>query len=151
MGGAPASYDLNAVADALAEIFDGVLTGEELNGVAVSVTAYADVPGTIEVPAVVLELDDIQYDLTMGGGMDEFTFVALLLVEYQDMASAQRALRSFMSRDGGFGKLKAALEADTTLGGLVSIAHMTGVRRIGGISYGEATYLGAEVPIEVTS
>lgn len=151
MGGAPASYDLNAVADALASVFDGVTTGEELAGVPVVVTAYADVPGTVEVPAVVLELDDIQYDQTMGAGMDEFTFIALLLVEYQDMATAQRSLRSFMSRNGGFGRLKAALEADVTLGGLVSVAHMTGVRRIGGITYGEATYLGAEVLIEVTS
>lgn len=151
MGGAPASYDLNAVADALAAVFNDVTTGDELNGVPVVVTAYADVPGTVEVPAVVLELDDIQYDLTMGAGMDEFTFLALLLVEVQDEQTAQRSLRSFMSRNGGFGRLKAALEADSTLGGLVSIAHMTGVRRIGQIEYGEATYLGAEIPIEVTS
>lgn len=151
MGGQPASYDLNAVADALAAIFDGVLTGDELNGVPVAVTAYADVPGTVEVPAVVLELDDIQYDMTMGAGMDEFTFMALLLVEYQDQSTAQRSLRSFMSRNGGFGRLKAALEADQTLGGLVSVAHMTSVRRIGTVEYGEAAYLGAEIPIEVTS
>lgn len=151
MGGAPASYDLNAVADALADVFDGVATGVTLGGVAQVVTAYADVPGTVAVPAVVLELDDIQYDLTMGAGMDEFTFLALLLVEYQDEQTAQRALRSFMSRDGGFGKLKAALEADRTLGDLVSVAHMTGVRRIGVIEYGSAAYLGAEIPIEVTS
>ena len=151
MGGQPASYDLNAVADALAEVFNGVVTGQTLDGVPVAVTAYADVPGTVEVPAVVLELDDIDYDLTMGGGQDDFTFLALLLVEYQDSASAQRALRAFMSRDGGAGKLKAALEAEQTLGGLVSFAHMTYVRRIGVINYGEATYLGAEIPIEVTS
>lgn len=151
MGGAPASYDLNAVADALAGVFNGVQTGDELSGEPIVVTAYADVPGTVEVPAIVLELDDIQYDVTMGGGMDEFTFLALLLVEMQDEQTAQRALRSFMSRDGGMGKLKAALEADATLGGLVSNAHMTGVRRIGQVVYGEAAYLGAQIPIEVTS
>ena len=152
MGGVPASYDLNAVADALKDVFNGVLTGETLDSVPVTVTAYADVPGTVEVPAVVLELDDVQYDLTMGGeGMDDFTFVALLLVEYQDAPTAQRALRSFMSRDGGAGKLKAALAAHQTLGDLVSFAHMTSVRRIGVIDYGGATYLGAEIPIEVTA
>lgn len=151
MAGQPASYDLNAVADALAAVFDGVLTGEELNGVPVRVTAHSDVPGQVEVPAVILELDDIQYDQTMGAGMDEFTFIMLLLVEYQDQRTAQRSLRSFMSRDGGMGKLKAALEADQTLGDLVSVAHMTSVRRIGVIEYGEAAYLGAEIPIEVTS
>lgn len=151
MGGQPASYDLNAVADALAAVFNDLVTGEALNGEAIKVTAYADVPGTVEVPAVVLELDDIDYDLTMGGGMDEFTFVALVLVETQDEQTGQRALRSFMSRDGGFGKLKAALEANRTLDGLVSVAHMTSVRRIGNIDYGATTYLGAEIPIEVTS
>lgn len=151
MGGQPASYDLNEVADALAAVFHNIATGEELNGEPITVTAYADIPGTVEVPALVLELDDIQYDLTMGAGMDEFTFIALIMVETQDEQSGQRALRSFMSRDGGLGKLKTALENDKTLGGLVSDAHMTNVRRIGNITYGDATYLGAEIPIEVTS
>jgi hypothetical protein len=49
------------------------------------------------------------------------------------------------------GKIKAALEADQTLGGLVSYAHMTGVRRIGNVVYNDVAYLGAELPIEVMS
>lgn len=150
---APAEYDLNEVADALAAVFNGLATGDNLAGVAQKVTAYADVPGTIEVPALVLELDDITWDLDMGDGADSFTFIATALVEFQDAKSAQRALRAFMSRKvtSGVGRLKGALEADKTLGGLVSYAHMSNARSIGGISYGGANYLGAELVIEVMS
>lgn len=147
----PASYDLNAVAAALAAVFNNLDTGETLGGVPLTLNAYADVMGQIEVPALVLELDDLVWDETMGAGSDSFTFLAHLLVETQDEQVGQARLRSFMSRDGGMGKIKAALEADQTLGGLVSYAHMTGVRRIGNVVYNDVAYLGAELPIEVMS
>lgn len=148
---APAAYDLNAVADAIATVFDGVSTGETYDGVAQKVTGHSDVPPQPNVPAVVLELETISWDESMGGGADSFTFIATALVQYADSDGAQRSLRSFLSRDGGAGKLKAALEASRTLGGLVSYAHMQTARRIGLITYNDVQYLGAEMVIEVMS
>lgn len=146
-----ASYDLNAIADALAEVWSGLDTGLTLNSQPLILTTYAEIPGQVEVPCLVLELDDISWDETMGSGMDSVTFLATVLVEHQDMSTGQRQLRAFLSRDGGLGKIKATLLEDQTLGGLVSYAHAKTVRRFGQIEYGEATYLGAEIPIEVVS
>lgn len=145
------SYDLNQVADALAAVWQGLDTGLTLNTEPLTLTAYPEVVGTVEVPALVLELDDINWDRTMGEGMDEFTFVATVLVEGQDLTNGQRQLRAFLSRDGGLGKIKRALVADQTLGGLVSIAHVPTVRRFGQITYAGSEYLGVELTIEVTS
>jgi hypothetical protein len=69
------------------------------------------------------------------------------------MAGAQRALWRFLSRkeSSGVARLKQALEADQTLGGLVSYAVMTNVRNIGIVTYNGVDYLGAELIIEVVS
>jgi hypothetical protein len=146
-----ASYDLNEVADALAAVWQGLDTGLELNGQALTLSAHSEVIGTVEVPALVLELDDINWDMTMGAGMDDVTFVATVLVEAQDLSTGQRQLRAFLSRDGGLGKIKRALEADQSLGGLVSYAHIPTVRRFGQIEYAGSSYLGVELTIEVVS
>lgn len=148
---APAAYDLNQVADALAATFQGVPTGDELDGEPVLISGHSDVPEQPNVPAVVLELDELSWDENMGGGADSFTFIATALVQYADSKTAQRAMRSFLSRSGGAGRLKAALEANQNLGGLVSYAHMNNARRIGLIKYNGVDYLGAELVIEVMS
>lgn len=139
------------MADALAGVFDGLATGDEFGGVAETFNAYAEVVDQISEPALVLELDDLTWDETMGDGEDTFTFIMTCLVDSQDNEGSQRALRYFLSRAGGTGRLKAALKADQTLGGLVSYAHMRTVRRFGLITYGGVQYLGAEIPIEIVS
>lgn len=146
-----ADYDLNAIADALAAVWNGLDTGLTLNSQALTLTAHSEVIGTVEVPALVLELDDIDWDQTMGAGMDQVIFLATVLIEGQDLVTGQRQLRSFLGRDGGMGKIKAALVANQTLGGLVSYAHMATPRRFGQIDYAGSTYLGVEIPIEVVS
>lgn len=148
-----AAYDLNEVMDALAAIFQGVATGDALGGVPVRITAYADVPEEIVTPAVVLELDDLDWDLDMGGGADTFTVLASVLVQKADSVGAQRAVRAFLSRKAtsGVARLKAELETDKTLGGLVSYAHMVRVRDIGQTRYNDITYIGADLVIEVMS
>jgi hypothetical protein len=148
-----ADYDIGQVMDALAAVFNGVETGDEIDGVAITLECQAEVGGQVDVPAVVLELDDQTWDLNMGSGADSLGIVAVVLVQYQEAEGAQRALWSFLSRKEGSGflRLKAALEADQTLGGLVSYAIMTTVRNIGIITYGNVDYLGAEMIIEVVS
>lgn len=147
----PADYDLNAVMDALAAVFDGTPTGETFGGAPETFSAYSEVPGQVSAPAIVLDLDDLQWDLTMGGGEDGFTVIGTLLLDFQDGEGAQRRLRAMLSRSGGLGKLKKALSDNQTLGELISYAHMTRVRRIGEIPYGDITYLGAEIEIAMVS
>jgi hypothetical protein len=149
----PASYDLNAVFDALQELFDELPTGEDIGGVAQQISAYSEVVPNVQVPAIVLELDDIDWDQTMQAGSDDFTIMMTILV--QDVASpeAQRVLRSFLSRAPGSGlaRIKATLEASKNLGGLVSYIEMGSARQMGRITYDQVDYLGVSIPLEVVS
>lgn len=146
-------YDLEEIMEALAATFNGVATGDEIGGVAITMECHADVPGQVEPPSIVLEVDDLQWDLNMGHGADSFTVTALALVTYQDMDQAQRLLWRFLSRKStsGLMRIKAALEANQDLGGLVSYAVLTNVRNIGNINYNAVDYLAAELIIEVMS
>lgn len=144
-----ADYDLNAIADALAARFAGLDTGQEYTGVTLSVDSDADASGSVNVPALIIELDDITYDVSMGRGADSAVFLGYFLVSNADSPSGQRTLRAMLSSDGVLPRLKDALETDTTLSGAVSYAQMSGTRSIGNINYGGVAYLGAVLEIEV--
>lgn len=148
-----ADYDIGQVMDALAATFNALATGDQVGGVAVTLECHAEVTGQIDPPSLVLELDDQEWDLNMGHGADSLRIVALALIQHQDSESSQRALWSFLSRKTGSGmlRLKTALEANSTLGGLVSYALLTGVRNIGLHTYNGINYVGAELIIEVMS
>jgi hypothetical protein len=150
---APAAYDLNEVFDALQGVFNGLATGLEIGGQGQTLTAYSEVVGNVQVPAMVLELDDITWDETMGSGQDQFTIMATILVQDVSGADAQRELRSFLSRAPGAGlaRIKATLEDNHTLGGLVSFVHMGAARQMGKITYDGTDYLGVALPLEVVS
>lgn len=148
-----ADYDIEQVMTALAATFDGMPTGDVIGGQTITIQCAPDVPAQVEPPTVVLELDGLNYDLNMGGGADSLPVAAIVLVAYQDQEGAQRLLWRFLSRKptSGLMRLKGALEANQTLGGLVSYAIITGVRNIGTVNYDGVDYLAAELSIEVMS
>lgn len=155
-GGIPqegARYEIEEIMEALAAVFDGTATGDVIGGQAIKLECHPEVVGQIDPPSIVLELDDLNWDLNMAAGADGWTITALALVSYADMEGAQRALWRFLSRKStsGIVRLKTALEADQTLGGLVSYAIMQNVRNIGVVTYNGVDYLGAELIIEVVS
>lgn len=148
-----ASYDLNEIFDALADTFDGTPTGDTIGGVPVQLECYSEVVGQVEPPAIVLDMDGQGWDLNMGSGADSISVIALLLVTFEDSEGAQRTLRSFLSRKdtSGLFRIKRALLANQSLGGLVSYAIITNTRSVGIITYNGVDYLGAELVIEVMS
>lgn len=150
---APAAYDLNAVFDALQGLYNGLATGETMEGRAQHLTAYSEVEGNVQTPAMILELDDIAWDQTMGGGQDVITIMATILVQNVETKDAQRQLRSFLSRAPGAGmaRIKAILAEDDTLGGLVSYVQMGQARQMGKITFDNVDYLGVALPLEVVS
>jgi hypothetical protein len=89
----------------------------------------------------------------MQNGADGISVVATCLIQNVDASGAQQALRTFMSRQetAGVARLKAVLDDDPTLGGLVSYVQFSTVRRIGTLTYDGVDYLGAELIIEVMS
>lgn len=148
-----ADYDIGEIMDALATTFNGVPTGQLISGIPQTMMASAEVIGAIEPPAIVFELDDQELNLDMAAGADQLNVTGLVLVTYADSDGAQRALWSFLSRkrSSGLFRLYAALEANQSLGGLVSYAIIKTVRNIGIITYSGVDYLGAELVIEVVS
>lgn len=150
---APASYDLNVVFDALKAVFDQLATGENMDGRGQVITTYSEVVGNVQTPAIVLELDDIAWDKTMGAGSDDFTILATILVQDVETSGAQRALRSFLSRAPGSGlaRIKTVLDANQTLDGLVSYVHMGSARQMGKITFDGVDYMGIALPLEVVS
>jgi hypothetical protein len=150
---APADYDLNAIVDALVTRYQGMDTGDDLAGVPLTVAAYGEIVGDVQPPALLFELDDLTWDLNMGNGADEIGIVGTYLVQNVDAKNAQRSLRTALSRkaDGSLARIKAKLEQDITLGGLVSYVILGSARRTGQLTYDGVDYLGAELVFEVVS
>lgn len=148
-----ADYDLNAIADAIAARVQG-LDAYVISGQQQEVTATGDAPGVANVPAFVVELDDITWDSTMARGSDSFVFLGYLLVAKSDNVSGQRLLRQVLSTGGVAGRIKDVLDGedvDRTLGGLVDYVHVPGTRTIGNINYAGVDYLGAVIEIQVVA
>lgn len=145
-----ATYDLNAIADALEARFEGA-SMFQVNGLDVPLNVTSEVDGQVQIPALVILLDDIDWDLTFQRGADAFTFLVQVLLQSADSPGGQRILRSALSTGGVGTRIKDLLNQDKTLGGLVSYADMAGTRRIGNIQYSGIDYVGAEILIEVVA
>lgn len=146
-----ANYDLNAIADALAARFNGV-DGWIIDGQQIEVTATPEAGGVANVPAAIVELDSLDWDVSMSRGADAAIFILYVLVSSADSGSAQRLLRKFLSSGAAASSLKDSLEGegvDRTLGGLIAYAHMSETRTIGVIDYAGARYQGVTIPIGV--
>jgi hypothetical protein len=134
--------DISAVAQGMADAVSGLVSDGEV------LTGFRYMPDSVPVPAFVQGDVEIDFDRTFGRGMDELVFRPVLLVGRADDMAAQDRLNAFLS-GGGPSALKAALEADGTLGGVCDDLH---VRRVTGrrqYTVGEATYVGAELEILV--
>lgn len=145
-----ANYDLNAMADAMRDLFQGEIMFQ-VNGLDVPLNVYSEVQGQAQVPAMVIELDDVDYDVTFARGSDDFTFFGIVLLQAADGTNAQRILRSALSSGGVATRVKDVLQANQNLSGTCSYAVMTGTRKIGTIQYAGLDYVGAELVIEVVA
>jgi hypothetical protein len=67
----------------------------------------------------------VQFDQAMGGGVHRPTFTITVYVGLVSDIGAQLLLDRYLAPDGDL-SVKQALEADTTLGGLVQALHVTG-------------------------
>lgn len=114
-------------------------------------TAHAVVKGQIVPPAAVVGGPDIDFDATMGRGSDDFVFSVKLLVSSQITPDAQVKLDGYLDGSGATTTVKGAVEADDTLGGVVSFAWVARVRQYGLVEYAGTQYVGCEFLIEVTA
>lgn len=129
----------------ISDLRDGIAANlSTISGLRVSAT-YLDAPR----PPVAMVLPDrIDYDLNANRGADTFTFLVSVLVGRADERSAQDKMDSYIV---GPGSVKAAIEADRTLGGRADTCRVTEMRNYGQVSVGETLYLGVEFEVEVVA
>ena len=109
------------------------------------------VPDNPNAPAAWVEPQAITYDTTFRRGMDEYDFdVTVLVQRMTDVRTAQDNLDAYVTPSGAQ-SVKAAIELDRTLGGLVQDCRVTGLTSYGQASYGETTYLAAVFAVKVYS
>lgn len=132
--------DLEAVRDAIAAVADTI---PGLQGI-------AHVPGQITPPAAVPLLEEVDFDTTMSRGSDDYTWVLMVFASKGDLIAGQNLLMQYAS-GSGTKSVKAAFEADPTLGGLVFDACVTEVRPPGDTELGAVTYYGIPFVIQVSA
>jgi hypothetical protein len=112
--------------------------------------AYDTVPGDLAVPAAVVEPDEpvISYDSTFARGSDELYFSVLVLVQIGTVRGAQDNLDAYLAGSGS-GSIKAAVESDERLGGIVSYVRVTRADGYGTYEFNGIKYAGVRFRIEV--
>ncbi len=129
----------------IADLRDGIAERlETVPNLRVSAT-FLDAPR----PPVAMVLPErVDYDLNANRGADTFFFLISLLVGRADDRAAQRNIDTYIV---GAGSVKAAIEADRTLGGVANTARVTEMRNYGQVSVGDVVYLGVEFEVEVVA
>ena len=112
----------------------------------------------IEPPAAIIIPGDpgrsntyaVKFDATMGRGSDDLVFTVLVIVSNVVERASQDKLDAYLDGSGA-SSVKAAIEGEGTLGGIVSFAVVSAIRQYGLVQYAGQTFLGAEFLIEVTT
>lgn len=106
------------------------------------------VPDNPQPPIAIVSPNAIQYDLTFQRGLDLYNFVVMIVVGRASERQAQRTLDAFCAGTGA-SSVKAAIESDRTLTGLVNDLRVTSMRNYGSTLIGETTYLAVEFELVV--
>ena len=129
----------------LASLRDGLADRmATINGLRTSST----VPDAPRPPIAVVMPDRVVYDLNARRGADTFLFTIILLVGRADDRAAQNNLDTYIV---GPNSIKAAIEADRTLGGVANTCRVTEMNNYASMMIGETVYLAANFAVEVTA
>lgn len=82
-------------------------------------TALSYIPELVVAPVALVDQLEIEFDASMGRGLDSAFVDILLIVQRQDVQSGQTALDGYLAGTGT-SSIKAAIEGDKTLGGACS-------------------------------
>ena len=111
--------------------------------------AYQTIPTTPQAPCVLVRLTGADYDQTMADGGIVVRFDLVLLASQVGTAwdVAQDALDQYLDGTGAL-SIKAAVEADVTLGGTAYTSRVTGWTDYGTIIISGTEYMGARFSVE---
>lgn len=120
---------------------------------------YHYVPDTQEAPSVTIVPGTfipgdtkaaLQFDSSFGRGSDEYVFTLAVVVSRTVDRAAADQLDKFLAPSGAE-SIKAAIEADPTLGGAAHFAHVDRVVQYGALVWNGMSFFGAQIVVEVTA
>lgn len=132
----------------LSAIMDGLAAAlRTISGLRV----YAHVPDNLAPPAAIVQLPrSIDYDLTWGRGADVYTIPVLALVGSASDRASHANLAAYLDADG-LTSIKAAIEADVTLGGVVDDARVSRADGVGAYTFAGVEYAGALLTVAIVA
>jgi hypothetical protein len=106
------------------------------------------IPDNIAPPMAFVNPTQIQYDLDNARGLVQYTFTVSLFASRADSRSAQNTVDEFVSTSG-LKSVKAAIEADRTLGGIVDTCRVTNVTNYVVQDANDTEFLAVDFNVEV--
>jgi len=107
-----------------------------------------ELPGTIQPPTAVLSVEELTYDTAMARGSDDLEVHVHVFTGAASERAGQRALWKYLAGSGDQ-SIKAAVEADPTLGGAVMFAEVASVSDVGIARVGDVPYYAARFVVNV--
>ena len=104
------------------QVRDGLKTRLET---IIGLRAYDLIPDTVTPPAAVVGQLDFTFDIDNARGLDQAQVDVLVIVQRFSERSGQNLLDLYLSGSGA-SSIKAAIEGDRTLGGVVNTLRVTG-------------------------
>lgn len=121
----------------LSDIRSGIATNL---GTISGLRTAAFVPDEPKPPIAIVFPENITFDTAFGRGLDTFTFTVQVIVSKVSDRNAQANLDGYCNPSGA-SSVKAAIESDKTLGGLVQDLRVTEARDYRAATINENTYL----------
>jgi hypothetical protein len=106
------------------------------------------IPPLVTPPMAVVNPSNIEYDLNARRGLTRFTFTVTMFVVKADDRAAQKRIDPFVATSG-VQSVKAALEADRTLGGVVDTLRVQSVANYAASDANDVDYLAVDFEVEV--
>lgn len=106
------------------------------------------IPPLVTPPMAVVQPQQIEYDLNAQNGLHLYTFTVTVFVVKADDRAAQLKVDPYVAPTGS-GSVKAALEADRTLGGVVNTLRVTNVNNYSSADANDVLYLAVDFEVEV--
>lgn len=128
------------MAGSSSDLFSGLATAlAQVRGLRVA----DHLPEQINPPVAIVQLQQVTYHRAMQGGSSEWEFLVAVVAGRMGDRAAQRQLDSWISYDGPY-SIRAAIEADPTLGGACETLIVTDMVSVRPITTGDASYLSCE-------
>lgn len=103
---------------------------------------------SITPPIAVVGPPGIAYDLAMARGADRYTFPVRVYASKASEKAGQDKLDGYLSKEGAL-SIKAALEADPSLGGVAQSVRVVSAQGYGVYEVAGVAYVGAEFTVDV--